>query len=394
MVNEYQLQQFWQSDYCRNAHLQTLCGQSVRVEHPGIHNRNQGPDFINADLRIDRIRWVGNIEIHCRTSDWFRHHHQYDTLYSSIVLHVVWENDDHHFYGAPVLVLSHFFTHEVIVRYSEQAEWNLMDRLSGAHVTEWARKRLKRKLDLFHQTNATESFGAGALFWSSLFRSMGGPVNAEAFYALQGAMPVVCFGLNTLSHQVMESMLFGLSRLLIPHSKELYPRTLNHLYGICLREFKLKPIFESMYFLRMRPMGFPTVRLAQLSSVMHHHVSLPDQAIESHLHELEWLFQQVKTTGYWDNHFLFDKPTEKIPKILGPAVIQRIMINTIFPWRSMIKSNGEVATTLKLWEDMLVQCSAESNGVIDWMNKWGAHPKNAFESQGLLEVYRSFSYSN
>ena len=53
-------------------------GRSVRVVSPGLHNTDAGPDFSNARIKIDGILWAGNIEIHLKASDWFRHKHHDD----------------------------------------------------------------------------------------------------------------------------------------------------------------------------------------------------------------------------------------------------------------------------------------------------------------------------
>ena len=73
--------------------LVTTKGQEVEVIDPGLLNRNAGPDFFNAKVRIAGTMWVGNVEIHLKTSDWLAHHHNTDPAYDNVVLHVV-EQDD------------------------------------------------------------------------------------------------------------------------------------------------------------------------------------------------------------------------------------------------------------------------------------------------------------
>ena len=71
----------------------TVDGERVEIIRPGVHNRDAGPDFVNARLRIGGQEWVGNVEIHVRASDWYLHGHDGDPAYDNVVLHVVAVND-------------------------------------------------------------------------------------------------------------------------------------------------------------------------------------------------------------------------------------------------------------------------------------------------------------
>ena len=68
--------------------LQTTNGLPVEVIDPGLQNPNAGPDFFNAKLKIDGALWVGNIEIHLKASDWKLHHHDTNSDYDNVILHI------------------------------------------------------------------------------------------------------------------------------------------------------------------------------------------------------------------------------------------------------------------------------------------------------------------
>ncbi len=59
-----------------------------KLLHYGMHNTNQGPDFFNAKLKIGGTLWAGNVELHLKSSDWFRHGHDSDPSYNNTILHV------------------------------------------------------------------------------------------------------------------------------------------------------------------------------------------------------------------------------------------------------------------------------------------------------------------
>lgn len=90
---EQLLQYVWKHKILPLSDLATTDGRDVEIIDPGLHNRNSGPDFFNAKLRIGETMWVGNVEIHEHSKDWFRHGHDTDPAYDNVVLHVV-EDDD------------------------------------------------------------------------------------------------------------------------------------------------------------------------------------------------------------------------------------------------------------------------------------------------------------
>ena len=92
---EYLVHYVWQHRIYGTAPLLTNDGLSVEVIDPGVHNLCQsGPDFFNAKVKIGGLLWIGNVEVHERSSDWYRHHHETDAAYNNVILHVVTTIDD------------------------------------------------------------------------------------------------------------------------------------------------------------------------------------------------------------------------------------------------------------------------------------------------------------
>ena len=85
---EQLLHYVWKHKMTPLGELFTSDDRLVEIVDPGLHNRNAGPDFFNAKVKIDGQTWVGNVEIHNRSRDWYTHGHDKDAAYDNVILHV------------------------------------------------------------------------------------------------------------------------------------------------------------------------------------------------------------------------------------------------------------------------------------------------------------------
>ena len=93
MVKEELLHICWSKGLFCNKKLKTASGECLEIFKPGLLNVNSGPDFFNARMKIGKLEWAGNVEIHLRSSDWNKHGHHTDPAYDNVILHVVLEMD-------------------------------------------------------------------------------------------------------------------------------------------------------------------------------------------------------------------------------------------------------------------------------------------------------------
>lgn len=87
------LHYLWKFKKFDTSNLTTSNGEKLTIENSGSYLQLEGPDFFNSQITIENQKWAGNVEIHLRSSDWYAHHHEQDSNYDSVILHVVWEHD-------------------------------------------------------------------------------------------------------------------------------------------------------------------------------------------------------------------------------------------------------------------------------------------------------------
>ncbi|KXK43781.1 MAG: hypothetical protein UZ11_BCD004000461 [Bacteroidetes bacterium OLB11] len=93
-MNENLLQFIWQHlAIIPSQHIFNTDGDELIIISPGALNKNSGPDFLEAKIKVGSTTWIGNIEIHIKTSDWVKHQHHQNEQYQNIILHIVYEND-------------------------------------------------------------------------------------------------------------------------------------------------------------------------------------------------------------------------------------------------------------------------------------------------------------
>lgn len=407
-MTEKLLQYIWQMQYFNKTELQTVCQDTLSIIRPGLLNTHQGPDFINATIRINNTTWVGNVEIHVKGSDWKIHQHDNDHNYRNVILHVVWKNDfevkDIHGNELPVLVLEDRVSKFLLQRYEElmyspsyipcESSLSVVPELVWiAWKERLIAERLERKTDVIKKYLEQTNNHWEEVFWWMLARNFGITVNSNAFEAVARSISTGILARHkTQIHQV-ESFLFGQAGLLEQEFSENYPRMLQKEFRFFRKKYGFKPISYPVHFLRMRPQNFPTIRLAQLAVLIHHSQHLFSQVkLSETLIEVKKLLG-VTANDYWHYHYRFDEETVFAEKTLGAQTIDNIVINTIIP---VVFAYGHINNEPAYKEkavNWLIELPAEENKVIRQWQQSGVINENAFDSQALNELAKQYCWS-
>jgi hypothetical protein len=88
-LSERVLQQIWLRGDFETSQLKLASGKTLRVLSPGRWNHLGGPDFKEAELQIDGVRFAGSVEVHFEAEDWYAHGHGDNPVFNAVILHVV-----------------------------------------------------------------------------------------------------------------------------------------------------------------------------------------------------------------------------------------------------------------------------------------------------------------
>jgi len=224
-MTERLLQFIWQFQYFNKGDLAASNGEEIQVIYPGIYNTNQGPDFSDAKIKIGETVWVGTVELHLQTTDWNKHKHEDDKNYSNVVLHVVWENNQRHANGIPILELKQRVSKLLLQRYEELmnassfiACENSIHTVRDITWQSWKERLLAERLlrkaktvQIFQQQNNDHWEES---FWWLLARNFGMKVNADAFEAMARSIPLNILAKQKNQIHQIEALLLGQAGLL------------------------------------------------------------------------------------------------------------------------------------------------------------------------------------
>ncbi len=395
----------WKYKAFNLSELKTLEGESIQVVKTGEHNKDAGPDFFNARIKIGSTIWAGNIEIHLKSSDWKKHAHNNNGNYNNLILHLVYENDEviaHS--GKPVATaeFKNLIDKNLVNRYTElmnAKQWipcaNQLNNVSSFALNNWLERllveRLERKAKTISQLLELNKNNLEETFYIHLARNFGLKVNAVPFELLAKSLPNSFLGKHKSSLFQVEALLFGQSGLLQNDFKDEYPNKLKNEYSFLRKKFSLQPIEGHLWkFLRLRPVNFPTIRIAQLASLIHQSSGMFSKIMEaSTIKDLRKLLS-AQCSDYWDTHYTFDSVSPTKTKKLGVVAIDNLIINTVVPFMFVYAAQRGMEEYKDKAISLLEQLKAENNNIIEKFNTIGIKSVHAGNTQSLLELKNEY----
>lgn len=400
-MTEQLLQYIWHFQYFNRSQLETTDNEPIEIIYPGSLNKNQGPDFQNAKIKIGDTLLAGAIEVHCMASEWQKHLHNKDKNYKNVILHVVNKNDVSFPNHIPVLELQSRISNSMLSQYNRLMQANSFIACAGniqsvkditwiAWKERLVAERLTRKASKIRDLLRKNKDHWEETFWWLLARSFGTRVNADAFEAIAHSVPLNYLAKHKNNIHQLEALLLGQANLLNDEYEDEYPKLLQREYLFLKSKYDLKPIDIPIHFLRMRPGNFPTVRLAQLAMLINASTHLFSRILEAdYLKEIQqWL--SCTANDFWHYHYHFHLQSNFKKKQLGPTMINSIIINTVVPmlfaYGLYHKSETHKAKAL-LW---LEQITAEKNSIVTGFAQLMVKSRGAYDTQALIELKNEY----
>ncbi len=356
---------------------QTTDGKPIEILSVGTHNRDAGPDYSNARIRIGGNEWVGNIEIHIHAADWYHHKHHLDPAYDNVILHVVRDADKQVFNSRgeaiPQCALVYPDNRDYLTGLLADAMRmdSAESRIGCARqllddpllLTEgWRRLLLRKRLEckrasiqrLLEITHGSWEHA----FYISLARNFGFHTNSVPFEELAIATPLSCLRKHRDNLFQLTAILLGQSGLPI------HDESLAREYDFLRAKFSLTPIDGSLWKLgRIRPQNSPERRMRQFANLLYRSEFLFSRIIE--LTDIDALAELFAQDG------------------MGKASVDILLINTVIPYKYAYKPEP-------LAFELMEQIAAEDNTIVRQWRMLGQQVRNAADTQALLHLYQNY----
>lgn len=388
--------------------LFTTDGQHVVVCCAGEHNRDAGPDFLDARVEIDGLLWAGQVEIHVKASDWNLHRHCTDEAYNNVILHVVYLDDmpvmTKDGKRMPTLVVKDAVPtgiwegYAALMQPAIPIEIPCMLRLQeipsfhmGMLMDRMAVERMDRKAtDVRRLLEESKGDWETCCYWM-VARYFGGKTNAFAFEMLAKQTPLKCMGKIKDSPFRLESLLMGQSGLLEGDFEDDYARQLQKEYSYQRHAYQLTPMEGFLWkFFRLRPAAFPTVRISQLADLVGRCDHLFSRLLETRDAKALCSLFDLKASAYWDNHYRFDQESSGAKKRTGRVFAETLVINAWIPilFEYGVQQDDERYKEQAL--DILNQMKPENNHITRLWSNAGIKADNATRSQAQIQLYNEY----
>ncbi|HIE29799.1 TPA: DUF2851 family protein [Candidatus Poribacteria bacterium] len=300
-VDENLVHHIWDDQHFSNANLRATDGREIQILKTGFWNGDAGPDFVQAEVIIDGKLYLGDVEVHVKSSEWQVHGHHADSKYNNVIIHVVlWDDainlrtEKQNGEKIPTLALSEWLD-ETIGKLLDDFHQKPMENLTNIAQKDCRANSVQLNLDKL--TEVLESLGQERfiektenvqkrfkdsdleqVLYEGVMEALGYSKNREPFLQLAKKAPFTQLAGKHIEE--IQAILFGVAGLLpkvdieadanpIDDDASEYIARLRDLWSTADESYKSQQMqAEQWKFFRLRPGNFPTRRIAGISHIL------------------------------------------------------------------------------------------------------------------------------
>ncbi len=385
--------------------FRTVSGSLVEIVQFGFWNREPGPDFVHASLRIDGEQLLeGDIELDTHVADWDRHGHSQNPAFERVMLHLFLHKS-----GAAHFTRTRLNREVIQIHLQSEIEpahldppiahpgrccaplGRLPSRTIDSLIETAARLRMQKKAEQLHRTALAH--GMDEALFQAFAVALGYKLNKIPFLVLSQRVR-----LQLLRDQgaAAESLLFGVAGFLedrrindAPTLEVTYWRQLWEHWWRLRSQFSHLVLGQNLWRFGMtRPSNHPHRRLGALGELVRRWKEV--RLLSPRLEEVgDWI--GGLSHPFWDHHFtLASRPTVRPLRLLGETRINEILANVIHPmlvatnqadWNSYKKIRAELSNR---------RLTIVSKRLFGESERAKEHTRFLYQQQGLLQIFEDF----
>ena len=387
---EILLHYIWEHCLWAGFEQRTTDGRKVEILSVGEHNRDAGPDYSHARVRIGDQEWTGNIEIHVCAGDWIKHRHHLDKAYDSVILHIV-RTADKPVYNSrgeliPQCELQYPQDKDYLSRLFEAAQQmdSAYARIGCAEqllrepdlLTEgWRRTLLRKRLEC-KRASIERLLGITKGSWEhalyiSLARNFGFHTNSVPFEELAINTPLSYLQKHRNSLFQLTALLLGQAGLLEKKGEKTEEEGLAKEYAFLRTKFGLTPLDSSLWKnARLRPQNSPELRIRQFAQLIYRSEALLSKILDTD--DIKELVSLFEVDG------------------LGRSSIDILLINTVIPYKYAYAIHKNESALAERMMQLMEKIAPENNTIVRQWRVLGQQVKNAADTQALLHLYQNY----
>jgi hypothetical protein len=414
--SELELQARWFSgDFGK--HFSSTAGDEIEIVQFGTWNREAGPDFRDAAIRINGGEAIrGCVEIDLLDRSWETHGHATNPAFEETVLHVFVERSDRQIFTRtksnrnvpqihvdPAVLPDAFSANVPLARpgrcqapLKDLSEERLRNVLAAA-----AQFRLRQKATRIR--HKIQSRGRDEVLFQELAAALGYKENNLPFTLI--TQRVSLKSLREASSDI-ESMLFGMAGFLQTADLDVYTKTTRaYVRQLWDRWWPHRDALERLIlpgkiwsFSSTRPANHPQRRLAALATLARDWTRLQRASGQNSVEAAQKFFR-VLDHPFWNFHYtLTSEATPKKMALIGQARVADILANVLFPFWLAHGFSDSSSLEKDLWTEYWDLPAQLSNRRLETAatRLFGADPrrkellKTVANQQGLLQIYEDF----